>query len=133
MKAQPVRWMLVWRVISVFALVGSWFFVPACGSGSTGSPGAPGLPGTPAPSTTVDPLSAVVAAVFDPTTTIAAGTDIPSYVKAAALAFPTGNGSTFPVPQAATDSVRTIPGIKHNVVVSWLDTLTFVVPGRVNL
>lgn len=138
MNSKTPGWMYAWRAASVMALAASFFIVPACNDGKAGIPGTSGTNGSNSSSWANDPLSAVVAAFLDPATAIAgkSTTDLAAYVKAviADPAYADGDAAgTFPVPSSATDVVRTIPGVRHNVVVRWLDNMTFTVPGRVNL
>jgi hypothetical protein len=52
--------------------------------------------------------------------------DIPQYVNARVQAVATATGAVqFPLAAAATDSVRTLKGLQANVVIAWLDPLTF--------
>ncbi len=54
--------------------------------------------------------------------------NIPQYVKSLVRSYATSGkaslGGQFPLPSGLTDSVRTIPGIASNVVISWMDPLT---------
>src|SRR5882672_7610479 len=134
------------RILVVLGLIGSALIVPACGSGggggssgggggSSGGGGGTGQPGSfPTNPIGPDQLSAIVAAFLPPGS---AAADIPTMVRAMVAANPDGvTGPTsgqFPLPNATTDTIRTIPGISHNVVVKWFDPLTLTIPGRVNL
>ena len=73
------------------------------------------------------PLSGVVALALQNNDGTGA-TTIPQFVKARVQAFATGTLSPlvqFPLSAAATDSVRTLFGLHGNVVVKWLDPLTW--------
>jgi hypothetical protein len=86
----------------------------ACGSGPDVAP----------------PLSSLVALAFVDGGRTGA-TNLAAYVKALVHATATGTLAElvprvqFPLANAATDSVRTIRGLRANVVVRWLDPLTF--------
>jgi uncharacterized protein len=82
-------------------------------SGDPGPAGEAGTPGTPGDSGTPSGLP---------------GTDLPSFTKALVDAYANNRGlpiAEFPLAAAATDSVRALQGLTHNVVVSWLEPLTF--------
>ena len=94
--------------------------------GPQGDQGKPGLtpvdPGT--------PLSSVVALSF--TDDNGTGTtNIADYVKALVDAYANNDPGNllarmqFPLKQGATDSIRTIKGLHANVVISWLDPLSY--------
>jgi secreted PhoX family phosphatase len=113
--------------------------------GTPGDPGTPGTPGTPG-LTDLDPetpLSAMVALAFvdDRDVLDANGdrpSDIPDYVKALVHHFASVDPANpdpqnpliarkiqFPLAAASTDSLRTIPGLRANVVVKWFDPLSY--------
>lgn len=97
--------------------------------GEGGLPGEPGTPGEPGavPIDPSAPLPGVVALSFQDDNNTGA-TNIAEYVKALVQAYGDGTlASTmqFPLAAAATDSVRTIKGLHPNVVITWLEPLTF--------
>lgn len=115
--------------------------------GPEGPPGQPGQPGTPgAPALDPDtPLSSMVALAFvdDLGVLDASGnapTNLADYVKALVhhhasidpgatepdLQNPIiAQGLQFPLAAAATDTIRTLAGVRPNVVVKWLDPLAY--------
>lgn len=102
---------------------------PEGSQGPEGAEGPQGPEGTPG-LTPVDPqapLSSMVAVSFQDDHGTGA-TNMADYVKALVQAYaddtldPT---MQFPLAAAATDSVRTIRGARANVVIKWLDPLTF--------
>lgn len=114
---------------------------PTGGTGETGEPGEPGEPGgagepglTPLAQGT--PLSSMVALSFqgvnplviDPVTSNPA-TDIAGYVRGLIVLHDAGSlpaGMQFPLKVGATDTVRTLKGLRANVVASWLDPTSFI-------
>ena len=105
--------------------------------GDTGTPGSPGAPGDPGPRGDAgdpgpageggppgnpgSPGDSGVAPGLP-------GTDVPSFTKALVDAYANNRPlpiAEFPLAPAATDSVRALQGMTHNVVVSWLEPLTF--------
>lgn len=119
-------------IVSAVALAfGLMFGLSACandddddGGGGSGSSSV----SNPVPAT--DPLSSVVAASFENprnsgVTAVDDATNIADYVKALVAnqgSLPSGFG--FPLTNSTDDTVRGIPGLSTNVVVSWLDPLT---------
>ncbi len=114
---------------------------PAGPTGEPGSPGGPGTPGNPgaicvAGGNTVNqtegvphgaPLSAMVAMSFCDSAGTGA-TNIADYVKALVTRYGQNNlpaGMEFPLAAATTDSVRAIRGLVPNIVIKWLDPLTW--------
>jgi secreted PhoX family phosphatase len=97
--------------------------------GEDGAPGSQGDPGKLGP-TGVDPLaplSSMVAVTFQGDEGTGAVT-IPGLIKARVEQVAMGTlpaGVQFPLAPAATDSVRAIAGLASNIVVKWLDPLTF--------
>ena len=74
------------------------------------------------------PLSGMVAVVFrDPGPTTA--DNLSDYLKQLVALYNTDrtrlHGLRFPLENAITDTVRVLDGLRHNVVVKWLDPLTF--------
>ncbi len=111
--------------------------------GPKGDPGDPGNPGAPGPGAACfagglaetqaegvpasAPLSSMVALSFCDVAATGA-TDIPGYVKALVAQY--GQNALppdieFPLAPAATDSVRAIRGLVPDIVVKWLDPLTW--------
>lgn len=106
-------------------------------AGPTGPTGPAGAAGDPAQDMT-RPLSSMVAVTLPETVSFGgplAATlpfpepaHIPAYVKGLVQAHNDGNlpaGFEFPLAATATDTVRALPGLLHNVVVRWLEPLTF--------
>jgi secreted PhoX family phosphatase len=116
--------------------------------GTPGDPGAPGTPGTPGEPglTDVDPdapLSAMVALAFvDDRDVLDENGERPShiadYVKALVHHYSSMDPANpdpqnpliaqkiqFPLAAASTDSLRTIPGLRPNVIIKWFDPLTY--------
>lgn len=92
----------------------------SCPSGGGFETEAEGVPST-------APLSSMVALSFCDVAGVGA-TNIADYVKALVVRYGTGampTGIEFPLSVAATDSVRAIPGLVPDVVVKWLDPLTW--------
>jgi hypothetical protein len=107
---------------------------PAGPTGATGSQG-PGTIGQPGPGNLTrdpgvesgTPLSGMVALTFRNDLGVGAG-DLGTYVRTRVDQVARGTLPTdvvFPVPAAATDTLRTIPGLYSTVVVKWLDPLSF--------
>lgn len=74
-----------------------------------------------------DPLSSMVAVTLKDAVGTGA-TNIAEFVKARVNQFARGHLAPtiqFPLANAATDSVRALQGLHHNVVIKWLDNLTF--------
>ncbi len=97
--------------------------------GGMGVPGAPGPSGAKGKMGTDDgaaPLSSLIAITFRGGLSTGAG-NIADYVKArvAQVAAGTPLDVEFPLPVAGTDDVRTLEGMSSNVVVSWLEPVTF--------
>ena len=74
------------------------------------------------------PLSSMVAVAFrDPGPT--AADNLSDYLKQLVALYNTDrarlSGIRFPLQNATTDTVRVLDGLQHNVVVKWLDPLTF--------
>ncbi|MCB9655161.1 MAG: DUF839 domain-containing protein [Deltaproteobacteria bacterium] len=100
---------------------------PAGPEGQAGAQGEAGPAGErgPAGASIEDaPLSSMVALVLDPDNALGASS-IPEYVKGFVERLSTGRTMPvrFPLNRAVTDSVRTIAGLDHHVVVRWLDPL----------
>ena len=99
-------------------------------AGAPGSPGAPGAEGTPgrpgdpgAPGNPGEPGEP-----GEPTPPKTMATNMAEFVKERVMLYATGALSAdeqFPLKAAATDSLRTLDGVNANVVVGWLEPLTF--------
>lgn len=88
---------------------------PAGQKGDTGAQGEPGAQGDTGPK-------------GDPGGIVTQATNAAELVKERVDQLATGKlpaGTVFPLPVAATDSVRTIAGLSANVLVRWLEPLTF--------
>jgi len=137
-------------VIGMIALLGS---VGCGGGGDDGAPGLEGPPGQQGPPGTPGtagldgdpafdtrrPLSSLVAVTLPTTPTFAgvlpsatlpfpAPGHIPEYVKQLTQLYATNlvpADLQFPLAAATSDDVRVIAGLSHNVVVKWLDPLTW--------
>ncbi|MEO0461456.1 MAG: alkaline phosphatase PhoX, partial [Myxococcota bacterium] len=97
---------------------------PGGSDGSDGEDGSAGAEGGLGVSLTEVPLSGMVAVTLGPTSGAAS---IPEYVESLLDAIDAGTAAAgaLPLAPASTDSVRTIQGLEHNVIVAWLDPLTF--------
>ena len=106
-------------------------------AGQPGTTGGSGAPGAVCPSATYEPaaegvpqsapLSSVIALEYCDAAGTGA-TNIADYVKALVVKYGTNTlpmGMEFPLAPAATDSVRAIRGLVPDVLVKWLDPLTW--------
>jgi secreted PhoX family phosphatase len=96
------------------------------GPGSYGQPG-PGAVTRPAGVEPSAPLSSVIAITFRGDLGTGA-TNVADYVKARVDQVVAGNLPTpivFPLPSAATDTVRTVPGLFSTTVIKWMDPIGF--------
>ncbi|MBK8015191.1 MAG: DUF839 domain-containing protein [Deltaproteobacteria bacterium] len=101
-------------------------------AGSMGEKGDPGARGPAGLSIEDEPLSSMVALVLDPDNALGARS-IPEYVKGLVERMSSGRPMPvrFPLNRAVTDSVRTIAGLEHHVVVRWLDPLDLERPSEI--
>jgi hypothetical protein len=120
-----------YRFCVALLLIAGIFFLPGGCSDSNndndgGDPGNGGGGGISQAVDPNDPLSSVVQIIL--TNNFGTGSSsIPDYIKALVRARATGVGALngeFPLTNATSDSVRTIPGISQSVLVRWLDPLS---------